>query len=76
LFKPYPGTYAYEKMGSVDYVHLYPEFKKIFAFAEACNIKRLSRDPIYIGRKLLDNISAPNNLAALTKKALASLKNT
>jgi anaerobic magnesium-protoporphyrin IX monomethyl ester cyclase len=76
LFKPYPGTHAYETMEYVDHSGLYPQFKKIFGFAEACNIKKLSRDPAYIGRRLLDNISAPRNLGLLIRKTFVVLRNT
>ncbi|MBE0432595.1 cobalamin B12-binding domain-containing protein [candidate division WOR-3 bacterium] len=76
LFKPYPGTRLGARKNLIDHANLYPEFKKIFDLAEACNIKKLSRDPVYVGRKLLDNISAPKNLGVLIRSTLASFKQT
>ncbi len=68
LFKPYPGTTAYAGKESINYSGLSSEFKRIFSYAETCNIKRLATNPVYIGKKLLKNIFNPKEILSLIKK--------
>ncbi len=70
LFKPYPGTAAYEEKESIDYPQLYPEFKKMFAYAETCNIKKLSENPVYVYKKFIKNINSPKQIWSLFKKGV------
>ena len=70
LFKSYPGTAAYGEKESIDYPQFYPEFKKLFAYAETCNIKKLSNNPIYVYKKFIKNINSPKEIWLLFKKGI------
>ena len=70
LFKPYPGTAAYSEKESIDYSQLYPEFKKLFAYAETCNIKKLSENPVYVYKKFIKNINSPKQIWSLFRKGI------
>lgn len=67
LFNPYPGTAA-EDTSPVDYSKLNSEFKKLFAYAETCNIKKLVRNPCYVAKKFIENINQPKAIWALIQK--------
>ncbi|MEO0114336.1 MAG: radical SAM protein [candidate division WOR-3 bacterium] len=70
LFKPYPGTTAYQQKEAINYSHLTSEFKNLFAFAESCNIKRLARSPSYVSQKLLKNLKSPKKIWQLIAKGI------
>ena len=46
----------------------YRLIKKLFAFAETCNIKKLTSNPAYVGKKLVENISSPKEIWLLIQK--------
>jgi anaerobic magnesium-protoporphyrin IX monomethyl ester cyclase len=48
----------------------YRLIKKLFAFAENCNIKRLSSNPVYVYKKFIKNINSPKNIWSLFKKGI------
>jgi len=70
LFKPYPGTKAYERKELVDYKGLQNGFKKIFAYAEMCNIKNLSTKPGYVWDRI--KISSFKEFGSLITKFVKS----
>ncbi len=70
LFKPYPGITAYGEKDTIDYPQLYPEFKKLFAYAETRNIKKLSENPVYVYNKFIKNINSPKQIWSLFKKGI------
>ncbi len=74
LFKPYPGTRLGANRDIIAHKGLHAEFRKIFDFAETCNIKRLSRDPSYIARRMIENISTPGKLSVLMRRTVRAIR--
>ncbi|MEO0092281.1 MAG: radical SAM protein [candidate division WOR-3 bacterium] len=68
IFKPYPGTVANKKREYLEDKELYKKFKKIFNYAEYCNIKSLSRNPQYILGRFVASITNPSEFATLIRK--------
>jgi len=70
IFKPYPGTPAYERKDLTNYKNLINKFKEIFDFAETCNIKSLSGNLKYTLGRISETLTTPKELLSLCKKAV------
>jgi radical SAM superfamily enzyme YgiQ (UPF0313 family) len=69
LFKPYPGTSSKLDPGTASSSkELHNEFKKIFNYAEICNIRCLTTEPGYVWNRIRTNISSPKKFGSLITK--------
>ncbi len=70
IFKPYPGTTAFEQKESPDYKKLHNQFKEIFTYAETCNIKSLSSNARFLKNRIAKAINSPKELKSLFAKTI------
>lgn len=75
IFKPYPGTAAYDKKELPDYKELHSQFREIFKYAETCNIKNLSGNARFLKNRILEAISSPKELKSLMTKTIRAWTN-
>jgi radical SAM superfamily enzyme YgiQ (UPF0313 family) len=70
IFKPYPGTLAYQRNEFPDLKGLGDKFKEIFNYADACNIKSLSGNLQYLSGRFVESITSPKELSSAFKKTV------